>query len=134
MNGCRGASGTATGWGSAGCPENRGSVAASGPSGIGCGGTAPAGAAATRAAITAGRARRASIGVSRPGTRPAAPPSGGLPRLRGLRVGRGALLVLGRDRHERRLNAAIDGVLGHDALLDVAPARAARTAPRAGPP
>src|SRR3954453_5120675 len=121
MNGCRGASRTATGWGSAGCPENRGSGGAPAPGGIAWGGTAPAGAAATRAAIRAGRERRASIGVSRPGTRPAAPSSGGSPRLRGLRVGRSALLVLGRDRHERRLDAAIDGVLGHDALLDVAP-------------
>src|SRR4051794_27185876 len=128
MNGCRGGSGTATGCGSAGCPENWGSVAASGPSGIGRGRTAAAGAAATRAAVTTRRARRASIGLSRLDTRGAAPPSGGSARwctaatgLRGLRVGRGALLVLGRNRDQRRLDAALDGVLRHDALLDVAP-------------
>ena len=48
MNGCRGASGTATGRCVAGVPENTGSEPASGPSGIGCGGTAAAGAAASR--------------------------------------------------------------------------------------
>ena len=45
MNGCRGGSGTATGCCAAGWPENTGSEPACGPSGIGCGGTAAAGAA-----------------------------------------------------------------------------------------
>ena len=53
MNGCRGASGTATGRGVAGRPENTGSLAAPGPSVIGAGGKASAGAAAIKAATTA---------------------------------------------------------------------------------
>ncbi len=51
MNGCRGGSAAATGFWPAGAPMNTGSVAASGPSGIGDGGTARAGAASTPSPI-----------------------------------------------------------------------------------
>ena len=65
-------------------------------------------------------------GESRTSTRPEFEPLGGL------RGGRGRLV--GRLGDERRLDAALDGLLGHDALLDVARGRAARTAPRGGSP
>ena len=77
MNGCRGGSGTATGCWVAGWPENTGSEPAFAPSGIGCGGTASAGAASSRqraaarsAGFTAGKDRasrraEAPVGAAR---------------------------------------------------------------------
>src|SRR4051812_20094168 len=111
MNGCRGGSTAATGSCAAGAPTNAGSDAASGPSGIGAGGAAPAGPASARnpAAIsstlrTALIVRGRSLERRRSG------------RLRGL-----LLAVVRRDGDERGLDAALDRLLGHDALLDVAP-------------
>src|SRR4051794_37565427 len=110
MNGWRGGSAAATGCWGAGAPRNGGSEAASGPSGMGAGGAAEAGAAAASSAATtiSVRTRRSYAGV-----RWSAPVgSGGLGGL--------LLAVVWRLGDERRLDAALDRLLGHDALLDVA--------------
>src|SRR5215217_4540741 len=109
MNGCRGGSAASTGRCAAGAPMNGFSEPAPGPSGIGAGGAAAAGAAPASRTAALSRPLR-STARSYANVRWSA--SGGL--------GRWRVALVGRLGDERRLDAALDRLLGHDALLDVA--------------
>src|SRR5688572_8777356 len=111
MNGCRGGSAAATGCWAAGAPMNRSSELACGPSGIGA--CAAAGAAEASSTSVVGSPLRRNTPRSYGNVRWDA--SGGL--------GRGRVALVGRLGDERRLDAALDRLLGHDALLDVAAGR-----------
>ena len=110
MNGCRGGSAASTGRCGAGAPMNSFSEPACGPSGIGAGRRRPRRAPRRRAASTAIRSPVRSTARSYASVRWSA--SG--------RLGRGRVALVGRLGDERRLDAALDRLLGHDALLDVA--------------
>src|SRR6185503_19584602 len=108
MNGCRGGSTAATGRCGAGAPTNGFSEPACGPSGIGAGGDAAAGPAharamaSTKSPVRIGGRLYARVRWSASG-----------------RLGLWRVALVGRLGDERRLDAALDRLLGHDALLDV---------------
>src|SRR3954452_7531123 len=79
-----------------------------------------------RRRMTTGRATKATS-IARPGRSPPASTATGS-RIDGPKINRllgglggGRRLLAGRLGDERRLDAALDRLLGHDALLDVAP-------------
>src|SRR6185436_20454648 len=110
MNGCRGGSAASTGRCGAGEPMKAFSEPACGPSGIGAGGAAAAGAAPPASSTAAMSRPLRSIGRRL---------YGGVRWSASGRLGLRRVALVGRLGDERRLDAALDRLLGHDALLDV---------------